>query len=452
MAPNAVTLPDGNHAPAQVVPVGLNEAGKGSRLVFVLPKLKAGESVTATPKTLNYFVAPPHFEFVEKPGEPTELMFTSTNVKRPVLAYFNPPHDPKDHYYTFKPFHHVFDPAKGKMLLTNASAKTAKDGPCSRTTAGCSSGGTGSATAKQDRRHLARHEQRLRASTTRRSARRPATCSDGSVSAISWHGKDGKTFATEQRELTAYAVPGGTLIDCASELTTELAQGEARRRPAARRVPLPGQHGGVEERQEEHVLPASGREGEARRDAELGPRRGADPRTINLPWNAMSFVVGGKRYTVLRINHPDNPKEARGSERDYGRFGDYFEYDRDAREAAPGEVPRLGSGRRDDGGAAAMAAAFAPRRRRSDPPPRTHAPGGRITPPGRSEERLCRRSSSTPRRMPNENCYPSRVKIASSQLVAITKDRPVSENPHARIPQAPLSPMQTDSLEPGADR
>jgi hypothetical protein len=40
----------------------------------------------------------------------------------------------------------------------------------------------------------------------------------------------------------------------------------------------------------------------------------------------MSFVVGGKRYTALRINHPDNPKETRGSERDYGRFGDYFEY------------------------------------------------------------------------------------------------------------------------------
>jgi hypothetical protein len=41
----------------------------------------------------------------------------------------------------------------------------------------------------------------------------------------------------------------------------------------------------------------------------------------------MSFVVAGKRYTVLRMNHPENPKETRGSERDYGRFGDYFEYD-----------------------------------------------------------------------------------------------------------------------------
>jgi hypothetical protein len=41
----------------------------------------------------------------------------------------------------------------------------------------------------------------------------------------------------------------------------------------------------------------------------------------------MSFVAHGERFTVLRVDHPDNPKDARGSERDYGRFGDYFEYE-----------------------------------------------------------------------------------------------------------------------------
>jgi hypothetical protein len=47
---------------------------------------------------------------------------------------------------------------------------------------------------------------------------------------------------------------------------------------------------------------------------------------VNLPWNAMSFVVGGQRYTALYLDKPTNPKEARFSERDYGRFGSYFEY------------------------------------------------------------------------------------------------------------------------------
>jgi hypothetical protein len=44
----------------------------------------------------------------------------------------------------------------------------------------------------------------------------------------------------------------------------------------------------------------------------------------NRPWNAMSFVVDGQRYTVLYLDHPSNPKPSRYSERDYGRFGSYF--------------------------------------------------------------------------------------------------------------------------------
>ncbi len=51
---------------------------------------------------------------------------------------------------------------------------------------------------------------------------------------------------------------------------------------------------------------------------------------INLPWNAMSFVIEGKRYTAAYLDSPANPKEARFSERSYGRFGSYFEYELDA--------------------------------------------------------------------------------------------------------------------------
>ena len=38
----------------------------------------------------------------------------------------------------------------------------------------------------------------------------------------------------------------------------------------------------------------------------------------------MSFVVNDKRYTALYLDNPSNPKEARFSERPYGRFGSYF--------------------------------------------------------------------------------------------------------------------------------
>jgi hypothetical protein len=40
----------------------------------------------------------------------------------------------------------------------------------------------------------------------------------------------------------------------------------------------------------------------------------------------MSFVLRSKRYTVSYLDHPKNPKEARFSEREFGRFGSYFEY------------------------------------------------------------------------------------------------------------------------------
>ena len=38
-------------------------------------------------------------------------------------------------------------------------------------------------------------------------------------------------------------------------------------------------------------------------------------------------MLDGKRYSVEYIDHPNNPGEKRYSERDYGRFGCYFEYD-----------------------------------------------------------------------------------------------------------------------------
>jgi hypothetical protein len=52
-----------------------------------------------------------------------------------------------------------------------------------------------------------------------------------------------------------------------------------------------------------------------------------DKAYVNAAWHAASFVVGGQRYTALRVNRPANPGEARMSERDYARFGSYFAHD-----------------------------------------------------------------------------------------------------------------------------
>ncbi|MBN9520562.1 PmoA family protein, partial [bacterium] len=314
----SVTLPDGTHAPAQVAPAGLNEKEKGDRLVFVLPALKAGATVTVVPTTLNYVKAPPHFTFRDEPGK-VNLLFDG----RPVLQYFSPKRDAADHYYTFKPFHHVFDPT-GKVLLTNGSAKTAKDGTFPHHRGlfyawnKISYGDKKAADIWHGTNNVfAQHDKMLSTAAGEVFGRHR--------SAVSWHGPDGATFATEERELTAYATKGGTLIDFASVLSTELPS-----------VKLDGdpQHAGFHFRANMDVATKTAKEtyylrpdGKGKNDETRNwePKK-PDPKTINLPWDACSFVLGGKRYTVLRVGHPDNPGEARGSERNYGRFGDYFEY------------------------------------------------------------------------------------------------------------------------------
>jgi hypothetical protein len=316
---NAVTLPDGLHAAAQIT-------GGGKSLVFVLPKLKAGEALTVAPTTLNYVKAPPHFAFIREKEGTTLLTFDG----RKVVQYFNLPHDAQNHFYTFKPFHNLYDPVKGETVLTNSSAKTDKDGlyPHHRGLFFGFNKITYSDKQAADIWHgtnnvFSQHEKAL--------ATEAGEVFGRERDLISWHGKDGAAFATEERELTAYAVRGGTLIDWSTALTTKLDK-----------VRLDGdpQHAGFHFRANQEVSKngkentyylrpdGKGKAGDTRNwDANPKATVSKDPRTIDLPWNACSFVTGGTRYTVLRINHPDNPKETRGSERDYGRFGDYFEYD-----------------------------------------------------------------------------------------------------------------------------
>jgi hypothetical protein len=151
------------------------------------------------------------------------------------------------------------------------------------------------------------------------------------VAAIDWNRKpptadEPPVMFKEMRELTFFNVPGGTLVEFRSSLTEA---GEAHNIREA--IPLDGdpQHAGFHFRAAQDVADKTkhltyflrpdgrGKPGETRNWPD-------DPRHVNLPWNAMSFVLDDQRYTVAYLDHPGNPKEARFSERDYGRFGSYF--------------------------------------------------------------------------------------------------------------------------------
>ena len=322
---NVVELPGSKFLPAQIAPPALGTSAPDKVLTFVLPELAANQSLKVRPGTNAYVKAPPQFKFVDKPGEYTDLLFDG----RPVLRYINAPHDgsSKDrHDVTMKPFHHVYEPAKGESLLTSGAypfSDKSKQFPHHR---GLFYGFNRISYGDKKTADIWHGHNNVFSQHDKFLSQNAGEVFGRSVSEISWHGQDGQTFATEQRELTAYHTSGGTLIDFTSKLSTTLDK-----------VRLDGdpQHAGFHFRATQEVSKDTLKETYYLRPdgkGKLGETRnwdpkGKDPKTINLPWNAMSFVTGGKRYTTLRINHPNNPKETRGSERDYGRFGDYFEYD-----------------------------------------------------------------------------------------------------------------------------
>jgi Methane oxygenase PmoA len=302
---------------------GYSVQAVGDNRVFVVPAVKAG-SATTFGFQYERRQSPAAFAFKDTAGEHADLLLGD----RPVLRFVNKPRTEADHYLTFKPFHQVFDPKDGKTLLSSGAHPNTKDYlfPHHRGMFF----GFNKVSYEQDGKKVDAdiwHGTKNVFSTADKTTNSDA----GEVFAkqtanISWHGPDGKTFADETRTVTAYNVPGGTMLDWNTELTTKLDK-----------VRLDGdpQHAGFHFRATQEVSKETkdktyylrpdgkGKPGEFRNwDA-----KGKDPKTVNLPWNACSFVTDGKRYTALRVNHPDNPKETRGSERDYGRFGDYFEFD-----------------------------------------------------------------------------------------------------------------------------
>jgi hypothetical protein len=142
--------------------------------------------------------------------------------------------------------------------------------------------------------------------------------------AVDWHGAGKEVFVKEERELTVYKTPGGSLVEFASRL-----------KPVSGTVKLDGdpQHAGFQFRAHNEVFEKNSKQTYYLRPDGKGAlgetRNWGDKKSkiwpINLPWNAMSFVLGDKRYTVCYLDHPNNPRESRHSERDYGRFGCYFE-------------------------------------------------------------------------------------------------------------------------------
>jgi hypothetical protein len=304
----------GNRLPAQLTAAGLTAAGGSPpELHVLLPALKPGEAIRL--RVALHGDAPAGaecFSWHDTPGEFDELRLGDKPVLRYVYrAYDDSTQEKREE--TYKVFHHLFDPAGARLVTKGAGGlyphhrglffgfrKTTYGDGQEVDTWHCT-GDTHQAhervLAREAGEFLGRHRVR-----------------------IGWHGKGKELFAREDRELTVYNVPGGRLVEFASVL-----------RPVAGTVRVDGdpQHAGFHFRADNEVAARTSKETVFVRPSGAGqpgeewnwPQR---KEQVNLPWDAMTFVLGGRRYTAAYLDRPDNPKEARFSERTYGRFGSYF--------------------------------------------------------------------------------------------------------------------------------
>jgi hypothetical protein len=314
--------PDGQTIPAQLTRPGLLAPQEiGREIHFILPHLKAGQSLQLK-ATLSTELPPrgDSFSWHDHPGDFTELRFGT----RPVLRYHYRAYDPtskETRDRTYKVFHHLFSPTGDVLTTGGLSDDPAVHSPHHRgifygfNRISYGNGKTADTWHCTNGTHQA-HDRFLASEAGPVLGRHRL--------AILWHGQDQQVFAEEERQLTVYNVPGGQLVEFASRLRTN-----------AGPVKLDGdpQHAGLHFRADNEVFAKTSEQTIFVRPdgtGKPGETRNWDPKTrqgpVNLPWDAMSFVLRSKRYTVAYLEHPKNPKESRHSERAYGRFGSYFEY------------------------------------------------------------------------------------------------------------------------------
>jgi hypothetical protein len=313
-----LTRSDGKSIPAQWTGPSLASSAAGE-VHFILSHLGASESLQLN-GTLSTQPAPAGgFNWQEAPGLHADLKLG----ERKVATYYYERLDestPASRVRTYKVFHHVYSPNGDRIITGGLNDDPKVHSPHHRGIFYGFNRITYGDGKQADTWHcidgaFQQHERFLASEQGPILGRHRVE--------ISWHGKDA-AFATEERELTVYNVPGGHLIEFASRLRT-----------TSGRVRIDGdpQHAGFQFRAHNDVDAFTTNQTIFIRPDGMGKAaetRNWDPATrrgpVNMPWNAMSFVLGTNRYSVAYLDRPDNPKEARFSEREYGRFGSYFEY------------------------------------------------------------------------------------------------------------------------------
>jgi hypothetical protein len=237
------------------------------------------------------------FTFGGQPGQTLDVLCDGKVAGRFMLA-----HDtstPERKHETYKPYLHLFD-AAGQAPITK--------GPGGEFThhRGIFIGWNKiSLNGKTyDRWHMKGGEQVVQGTPVTRLDSDSATV----TATVHWNDEAGQPILVETRTMTFRrpSAPAYALIDFQSELKAP--NGD---------VALDGdpEHAGIQFRPANEVDRSQTTYVYA--GAKVDPHKAKD-----LAWIGESFTLNGKRYSVVDMNHPENPKETRISAyRNYGRFG-----------------------------------------------------------------------------------------------------------------------------------
>lgn len=293
-------------------PAQLETLDNGQQRIWWIANQPAGTQIDASIRTGEDCPRFTEFRWQAPSPRSSQLL----HGHRPILQYEHPVFNSGDIEATKKPYHHVFDPESGEKITKGVGGLYSHHRGIFF---GYNHVYVDNGDEQIDIWHANDGERSEHEAILTTFA---GPVMGGHVVRILWKDHDGEPFAEERREIRAFPQPDGNiLIDFKTEM-----------HPHANHVKLDGdrQHAGVQFRASQHVADNPEQSRYIRPDgwAHLDPdEEVGDDNNTGFGWNAFSFRIEDRPYTVTYMSHPDNPEPAEMSERLYGRFGEFFRYE-----------------------------------------------------------------------------------------------------------------------------
>lgn len=265
----------------------------------MIPQALLSASILAVTSVLAAAADAP-FTFRDIAGDHLDILRGGKVVAR--YMYAHDTSSKERHDETYKPFLHVFD-AEGKAPITKGPGGEFTHhrglfiGWMTMTVDG----------KKYDRWHMKGGDQVHQKFSGQSASEKSAAF----TSEVHWMNEAGQPFVMEERTITVS--PGASLAYVQVDMRSKL------KAPGAA-VTLGGdpEHAGLQFRPANEVDRAA--------TMYLYPKENADAhKDLDYPWVAETFSLNGAKFSVVYLNHPDNPTGTRFSAyRNYGRFGGFF--------------------------------------------------------------------------------------------------------------------------------